>query len=128
MAALMAIADKYALAKVAGMGPAEGTMMAPRRYHGEPARGKPAEGSSHGNRRDNYRGKRNSNQPDRRYGTAHVAAVSDHAAAGGSRRQKQDRPWKPKFTFEQMLDTPCKYHNGAKTANHTTRNCNFTNG
>jgi hypothetical protein len=54
-----------------------------------------------------------------------VAAVSDHAAAGGSRRQKQDRPWKPKFTFEQMLDSPCKYHSGKNPSNHTTRDCHF---
>ncbi|KAK1695823.1 hypothetical protein QYE76_012520 [Lolium multiflorum] len=78
------------------------------------------------NRRDNYRGKRHSDQPDRRYGSAHVAAVSDHAAAGGSRRQKQtDRPWKPKYTFEQMLDSPCKYHSGKNPSNHTTRDCHF---
>ncbi|KAK1629250.1 hypothetical protein QYE76_003565 [Lolium multiflorum] len=78
------------------------------------------------NRRDNYRGKRHSDQPDRRYGSAHVAAVSDHAAAGGSRRQKQtDRPWKPKYTFEQMLDSPCKYHSGKNPSNHSTRDCHF---
>ncbi|KAK1608838.1 hypothetical protein QYE76_032511 [Lolium multiflorum] len=93
MAALMAIADKYALAE-----------------------------DQH--RRDNYRGKRHSDQPDRRYGSAHVAAVSDHAAAA-SRRQKQDRPWKPKYTFEQMLDSPCKYHSGKNPSNHTTRDCHF---
>jgi hypothetical protein len=108
--------------------PAEGSPAAPRRNHHKPAEHKPAEGTSHGSRRDKYRGKRNIDQPDSRYGTAHMAAVSDHdhAAAGGSHRQKQDRPWKPKFTFEQMLDTPCKYHSGAKPANHTTRNCHFT--
>jgi hypothetical protein len=55
-----------------------------------------------------------------------MAAVSDHVVAGKSRCHKQDRPWKSKFTFEQMLDTPCKYHSGAKPANHTTRYCNFT--
>jgi hypothetical protein len=95
MAALMSITDKYALAEEASKMPAEGSAAAPKRDHH-----KPTEGTSHGSRRDNYRGKRNSDQPDHRYGTAHVAAVSDHAAAGGSRRQKQDRPWKPKFTFE----------------------------
>ncbi|KAK1620110.1 hypothetical protein QYE76_025627 [Lolium multiflorum] len=106
MAALMAIADK--------------------RDNNKPAEHKPAEGGHHGSRRDNYRGKRHSDQPDRRYGSAHVAAVSDHAAAGGSRRQKQtDRPWKPKYTFEQMLDSPCKYHSGKNPSNHTTRDCHF---
>nr|XP_051206331.1 uncharacterized protein LOC127321347 [Lolium perenne] len=121
MAALMAIADKYALTKEADKMLANGSLATPRRDHH-----KPAEGTSHGSRRDNYRGKRNNDKPNRRYGTTHEAAVSNHAAAGGSRRQKQDRPWKPKFTFEQMLDTSCKYHNSAKPANHTTCNCNFT--
>ena len=100
MAALMAIADKYALAEEAGQTPAGEPPAATQHDRAEPAKSKPAEGSSHGNRRDNYRGKRNSDQPDRRYGTAHVAAVSDHAAAGGSHRQKQDWPRKPKFSFE----------------------------
>jgi hypothetical protein len=126
MAALMSIADKYALAEEAGKMLAEGSTAAPKRDHHKPTDHKPAEGTYHGSRRDNYRGKRNSDQPDRRYGTAHLAAVSDHAAAGGSHRQKQDRPWRPKFTFEQMLDSPCLYHSGAKPSNHTTRNCNFT--
>ncbi|KAK1681506.1 hypothetical protein QYE76_042354 [Lolium multiflorum] len=85
MAALMAIAD-YALAEEAGKAPAEAAPAPSRRDNNKPAEHKPAEGGSHGSRRDNYRGKRHSDQPDRRYGSAHVAAVSDHAAAGGSRR------------------------------------------
>ncbi|KAK1561437.1 hypothetical protein QYE76_018567, partial [Lolium multiflorum] len=106
--------------------PAEISPAPSRRDNNKPAEHKPAEGGSHGSRRDNYRGKRHSDQPDRRYGSAHVAAVSDHAAAGGSRRQKQtDRPWKPKYTFEQMLDSPCKYHSGKNPSNHTTRDCHF---
>ncbi|KAK1668543.1 hypothetical protein QYE76_056702 [Lolium multiflorum] len=119
MAALMAIADKYALAEEAGKPPAEISPAPARRDNN-----KPAEGASHGSRRDNYRGKRHSDQPDRRYGSAHVAAVADNAA-GGSRRQKQDRQWKPKYTFEQMLDSPCKYHSGKNPSNHTTRDCHF---
>ncbi|KAK1644069.1 hypothetical protein QYE76_061874 [Lolium multiflorum] len=126
MAALMAIADKYALAEEASSTPAEISPAPSRRDNNKPAEHKPAEGGHHGSRRDNYRGKRHSDQPDRRYGSAHVAAVSDHAAAGGSRRQKQtDRPWKPKYTFEQMLDSPCKYHSGKNPSNHTTRDCHF---
>ncbi|KAK1609247.1 hypothetical protein QYE76_032920 [Lolium multiflorum] len=125
MAALMAIADKYALAEEAGKAPAEISPAPSRRDNNKPAEHKPAEGGSHGSRRDNYRGKRHSDQPDRRYGSTQVAAVSDHAAAGGSRRQKQDRPWKPKYTFEQMLDSPCKYHSGKNPSNHTTRDCHF---
>ncbi|KAK1609497.1 hypothetical protein QYE76_033170 [Lolium multiflorum] len=126
MAALMAIADKYALAEGTSSTPAEISPAPSRRDNNKPAEHKPAEGGHHGSRRDNYRGKRHSDQPDRRYGSAHVAAVSDHAAAGGSRRQKQtDRPWKPKYTFEQMLDSPCKYHSGKNPSNHTTRDCHF---
>ena len=120
MAALMVIADKYALAEEAGKAPADVSPAPTRRDNN-----KPAEGASHGSRRDTYRGKRHSDQPDRRYGSAHVAAVADNAA-GGSRRQKQDRQWKPKYTFEQMLDSPCKYHSGAKPATHTTRECSWT--
>jgi hypothetical protein len=121
MAALMAIVDKYALAEEAAQGMASNPPAASRRDHN-----KPAEGASHGSRRDNYRGKRHSDQQDRRYGSAQVAAVSDHEAAGGSRRQKQDWSWKPKFRFEQMLDTPCNYHSGKNPANHSTCDCHFT--
>ncbi|KAM0865800.1 hypothetical protein ACQ4PT_043030 [Festuca glaucescens] len=128
MAALMSIADKYALAEEAGQVPAELLPAAPRRDRAKPAKKQPAEGSSHGSCRDNYRCKRSNDQPDRRYGTAHVAAISNQPAAGGSRRQKQDRAWKPKYTFEQMLDTPCKYHSGAKPATHTTRECSWNSG
>ena len=53
MAALMAIADKYALAEEAGQVPAELSLAAPRRDRAEPAKKQPAEGSSHGPRRDN---------------------------------------------------------------------------
>ncbi|KAK1685229.1 hypothetical protein QYE76_046077 [Lolium multiflorum] len=123
MAALMAIADKYALAEEAGKATADPAPAPSRRDHHKSAEHKPADGASHGSRRDNYRGKRHS-QPDRRYGSAHVAAVADNAA-GGSRRQKQDRQWKPKYTFEQMLDSPCKYHSGKNPSNHTTRDCHF---
>ncbi|KAK1618087.1 hypothetical protein QYE76_023604 [Lolium multiflorum] len=124
MAALMAIADKYALAEEAGKAPADISPAPARRDNNKSAEHKPADGASHGSRRDNYRGKRHSDQPDRRYGSAHVAAVADNAA-GGSRRQKQDRQWKPKYTFEQMLDSPCKYHSGKNPSNHTTRDCHF---
>ncbi|KAK1642025.1 hypothetical protein QYE76_059830 [Lolium multiflorum] len=92
MASLMAIAEKYALAEEAGKTPAEGPLAAPKRDHHNPTENKPADGTSHGSRHDNYRGKRHSDQPDRRYGSAHVATMSDHAVAGRSRRQKQDRP------------------------------------
>ncbi|KAK1653716.1 hypothetical protein QYE76_071521 [Lolium multiflorum] len=98
MAALMAIADKYALAEGASSTPAEISPAPSRRDNNKPAEHKPAEGGHHGSRRDNYRGKRHSDQPDRRYGSAHVAA---------------------------MLDSPCKYHSGKNPSNHTTRDCHF---
>ncbi|KAK1602292.1 hypothetical protein QYE76_008141 [Lolium multiflorum] len=85
MAALMAIADKYALAEEAGKATADPAPAPSRRDHHKSAEHKPADGASHGSRWDNYRGKRHSDQPDRRYGSAHVAAVADNAA-GGSRR------------------------------------------
>ncbi|KAK1605220.1 hypothetical protein QYE76_028893 [Lolium multiflorum] len=98
MAALMAIADKYALAEGASITPAEISPAPSRRDNNKPAEHKPAEGGHHGSRRDNYRGKRHSDQPDRRYGSAHVAA---------------------------MLDSPCKYHSGKNPSNHSTRDCHF---
>src|SRR3954464_15889129 len=40
---------------------------------------------------------------------------------------EQKKQWqeRPKYTFESMLDQPCKFHtpNPAKPANHTTRQC-----
>ena len=34
---------------------------------------------------------------------------------------------RPEYTFEAMLDAPCKYHSGAgKPASHTTRDCGWT--
>ncbi|KAK1685051.1 hypothetical protein QYE76_045899 [Lolium multiflorum] len=62
-------------------------LMAPapsRRDNNKPAEHKPAEGGSHGSRRDNYRGKRHSDQPDRRYGSAQPCRTTRLAAAGAS--------------------------------------------
>lgn len=43
------------------------------------------------------------------------------APAGDDKRQKA------RFTFEQMFDGPCKYHNGPfKLATHTIRQCSWT--
>jgi hypothetical protein len=63
MAALMAIADKYALAEEASQ--ANNPPSAPRRDQNKPVEHKPTEGASQGSRRDNYRGKRHSDQPER---------------------------------------------------------------
>jgi hypothetical protein len=70
MAALMTIADKYALAEEAGKSQADDSPAAPRRDHNKSAEHKLAEGASHGSRRDNYCGKRHNDQPDRRYYSA----------------------------------------------------------
>ncbi|KAK1606647.1 hypothetical protein QYE76_030320 [Lolium multiflorum] len=73
-----------------------------RRDNNRPAEHKPAEGGSHGSRRDNYRGKRHSDQPDRRYGSAHVAAVADNAAR---QPPPEARPAvEAEVHLEQMLD------------------------
>src|ERR1043165_4787981 len=63
------------------------------------------------------KGKRKDEQPDTQYGSRQVAAVQneeDPGAAGGSRRPRPNvRPpgqMKPKYTFDDMLDAPCKLH------------------
>ena len=77
--------------------------------------------------------KRKDEQPDAQYGSRQVAAVQneeDPGAAGGSRRPRPNvRPpgqMKPKYTFEDMLDAPCKLHNTpGRPSAHTTRQCDF---
>src|SRR3954471_11802792 len=124
----MAIADKYATADASIKKPIvvddQGQIVtdeqAERRQPGDhhPRR--------HGH--DNRHGKRKDDQPDSRYGTKQVAAVHEDPAAGGSRRQRpDDRPPRPKYTIESMLDGTCKFHSGgSKPANHTTRQCRWT--
>src|SRR4051812_13814825 len=78
-------------------------------------------------------GKRKDEQPDTQYGNRQVAAVQseeDPAAAGGSRKMRPNvRPpgqMKPKYTFEDMLDAPCKLHNTpGRPSAHTPRQCDF---
>ena len=130
MAELMAIADKYATADSAMQKPIR-LDAAGKQIEDQPAkRSPPGAGEAGSSRRSprDRRGKRKDDQPDGRYGSKQVAVVDiEQPAAGGSRRQKADeRPWRPKFTFEQMLDAPCKYHSGAKPATHTTRQCSWT--
>ena len=83
-------------------------------------------------------------RPDYRYGSTQVAAVSqDHPDDGSSQCQRKDgqKQWVPKndgkmpydqrkkyqdrqkYTYEMMLDQPCKFHtpSSSKPANHTTR-------
>ncbi|KAK1617101.1 hypothetical protein QYE76_022618 [Lolium multiflorum] len=91
MAALMAIADKYALADGTSSTPAEISPAPSGRDNNKPAEHKPA-GRPPWQPAGQLPRQRHSDQPDR-CGSAHVAAVSDRAA-GGSRREATDRPWK----------------------------------
>ncbi|KAK1648155.1 hypothetical protein QYE76_065960 [Lolium multiflorum] len=95
MAALMAIADKYALAEEAGKAPADISPAPARRDNNKPAEHKP-EGGSHGSRRDNYRGKRHSDQPGPpiRFMCDAVCGPCD-ARAATWRRAQTGRQWKP---------------------------------
>src|SRR4051812_22988785 len=68
-------------------------------------------------------------QPDAQYGSRQVTTVQDteaSGAAGGSRRLKLgEKPWwheLRKYTFEDMLDAPCKMQSGiGKPKTHSTR-------
>ncbi|KAK1628675.1 hypothetical protein QYE76_002990 [Lolium multiflorum] len=53
-----------------------------------------------------------------------AAGGTTTAASGTATSRTADRPWKP-YTFEQMLDSACKYHSGKNPSNHTTRDCHF---
>src|SRR3954469_16763818 len=78
-------------------------------------------------------GKRKDDQPDAQYGSRQVATVQneeDPGAAGGSRKMMPNvRPqgqMKPKYTFDDMLDAPCKLHSTpGRPSAHTTRQCDF---
>ena len=56
-------------------------------------------------------------QPAGGYGRRRAARRTD-----GSKKQKA---WQPAFSYEQTLDASCKFHNGAKLSNHTTRKCHW---
>src|SRR4051812_26748105 len=78
-------------------------------------------------------GKRKDEQPNAQYGSRQVAVVQneeDSGAAGGSRKMKPNvRPqgqMKPRYTFNDMLDAPCKLHSTpGRPSAHTTRQCDF---
>src|SRR5664279_5209623 len=70
---------------------------------------------------------------DERYESRLVAsAEAAQPAEGGDsrfpRQRPEDRPWvKPKYMFEGMLESPCKYHSvTGKPATHTTLQCSWT--
>ncbi|KAE8781501.1 Endoglucanase 3 [Hordeum vulgare] len=81
-----------------------------------------------GDNRGGQNNKRKADQLDSRSTNKQVANVQEDAPAtqAGSHRQRTSKnAWQPKLTFEQMLDTPCKMHTGAKPATHTVRQCSF---
>src|SRR4051812_20830256 len=69
------------------------------------------------------------NSNNTQYGSRQVAAVQneeDTGAAGGSRKLRPNvRPqgqMKPKYTFDDMLNAPCKLHSTpGRSSAHTTR-------
>src|SRR3954471_4358235 len=101
------------------------------------------QGLSRKERRENNRSKNNNSQqnngkskdeqPDTQYDSRQVVAVQneeDPGAAGGSRKMRRSvRPqghMKPKYTFDDMLDAPCKLHNTpGRPSAHTTWQCDF---
>ena len=96
------------------------------------------------NDRNDFRNKRR--DPDFRYPQNQIAAVQEvqkvqpdvgnHqwqkiSGPGYGQRNDGKKTWvnnkksdsKEKYSFEAMLDQPCKFHSAGKPANHTTRNC-----
>lgn len=130
---MIRIANMYAL----------GDPTQPSLMPAEPQREQPTynpAGAFRRNDHQDHRNKRRDDRPDYRYGPAHVAAIQDQPDAGSSQRQKtgnqqwvkkgeQKKPCqdKPKYTFEVMLDQPCRFHttNPNKPANHTMRQCSW---
>src|SRR3954468_20109177 len=139
LAETIRIADSYALGD-----PTQPELMSADHREHQDQYARDATGSS---RRNEFRSRRREERPDDRYASNQVAAVvQDQPSHGNSQRQKnspqewtprnegkrqwtpeQKKQWqeRPKYTFESMLDQPCKFHtpNPAKPANHTTRQC-----
>jgi hypothetical protein len=130
LAEMIKVADSYALGDP--MQPAIAVDPLPR----YPPRQDFWNNNSHHKRREDF--------PDRRYSMQQVAAVQDNPEAGGSQRQKtggqpwgglkkqwgEKKPWhdQPKYTMESAMNQPCRFHtpHPSKPANHTTRNCSWT--
>src|SRR4051812_49845652 len=95
--------------------------------------GKERRENNRNNNNQQSSGKRKDEQPDTQYGSRQVAAVQneqDPGAAGGSWKMIPNvRPqgqMKPKYTFDDMMDAPCQFHNTPGTPSaHTTRQCDF---
>jgi hypothetical protein len=69
-----------------------------------------------------HHGKRKDKQPDCRYASRQVAAVhSGPGAASSSQQCKKNMSNMAKYTIDNMLDQPCKFHNAPrKLATHMT--------
>ncbi|KAE8785585.1 hypothetical protein D1007_40651 [Hordeum vulgare] len=68
--------------------------------------------------------KRKADHLDSRSNNKLVANVEGEAPttqAGSQWRRTGKNDWKPKLSFEQMLDAPCKMHSGVKPSTHTLR-------
>ena len=128
---MLEIAEKYASADAAIKAPLT-LGSASRLAVDDPARRSIVEPGT-ATRRDRRNDKRKDAHTDVQYGSAQVAAVENAGPAPPpSRRQRAaaggNAAWsaKGKYTFESMLDSPCKFHSGGnKPATHTTRQCGW---
>ncbi|KAE8808562.1 hypothetical protein D1007_14950 [Hordeum vulgare] len=120
LAVLMAKADKYAMANSV----MRVKVNASDKVFPTPTTPKPA-GDNRGGQNNN---KRKADQLDPRSNNKLVTNVEGDAPAtqaGSQRRRTGKNDWQPKLNFEQMLDTPCKMHTGAKPTTHTLQQCSF---
>src|SRR3954465_86557 len=143
LAELMKVANQFAVSDSA-MRPIQLEVGGVIKSPGAPQSEAGNQGLSRKERRENNRnnnvnnnqqnnGKRKDEQPDAQYGSRQVAAVQseeDPGAAGGSRKMNPNvRPqgqMKPRYTFDDMLDAPCKLHSTpGRPSAHTTRQCDF---
>ena len=82
-------------------------------------------------RRQKLAAREQAGQPESQSGDRQVAAAQGQqtpGAAGGSQPSKRPK-WqkRPKYTFESMLDAPCKFHSTeSRPATHSTRSCGWT--
>ncbi|KAE8781804.1 hypothetical protein D1007_44864 [Hordeum vulgare] len=117
LAVLMAKADNYATADSA----MRVKVTASDKAVPTPTTPKPVDDNQSGHNNN----KRKADQLDSHSNNKLVANVKREAPttqAGSQRRRTGKNDWQPKLSFEQMLDTPCKMHSGAKPSTHTFDN------
>src|SRR4051812_8959255 len=143
LAELMKVANQFAVSDSA-MRPIQLGVGGVIKSPGTPQSDAGNQGLSRKERRENNRnkyinsnqqnnGKRKDEQSDAQYGSRQVSAVQneeDPGAVGGSWKMKANvRPqgqMKPRYTFDDMLDAPCKLHSTpGRPSAHTTRQCDF---